>query len=61
VLEAIDERSTRVTAGADDLEYLVVEFGCLGAELAVVEPPELRTAFAEVGARLQRAAVNVAG
>ncbi len=56
MLEELDERTTRVTAGADDLEYLIVHLGTLGADLHDVEPPELREAFAEVGARLLRAA-----
>lgn len=56
MLEEIDEHTTRVTAGADDLEYLVVHLGTVGADITVVEPAELRQAFAEVGERLLRAA-----
>ena len=56
MLEELDTGATRVTAGADDLEYLIVHLGTVGADFTVVEPPELRDAFAEVGARLLRAA-----
>lgn len=56
VLEELDAATTRVTAGADDLEYLIVHLGTIGADFTIEQPDELRAAFAEVGARLVRAA-----
>lgn len=59
MLEAVDERLTRLTAGADDLEYLVIEVATLGVDFAVESPPELRDRVAEVGRRLVAAAERI--
>jgi predicted DNA-binding transcriptional regulator YafY len=56
VLEELAEGVTRVTAGADDLEYLVVHLGTIGHDFVVEEPTELRVAMRDVGERLLRAA-----
>lgn len=56
MLEEIADATTRVTAGADDLEYLIVHLGSIGFDFAVEEPPELRDAMRAVGERLCRAA-----
>lgn len=56
VLEAIDDHTTRLTAGADTWEYLIVELGTLGADFTVEQPEQLRVALAEVAERLTRAA-----
>lgn len=45
-----------VTAGGDDPERMVLYFAMVGAEFAVLEPPEVITAARAVSVRLQRAA-----
>lgn len=53
---------TRVSAGADDLDYLVVEVAMMGYAFEVESPPELRDRCAEVGRRLlEGAGVTPAG
>jgi len=57
MLEAVGERLTRMSAGADDLDYLVVEVGTMGFAFEIESPPELRDRCAEVGRRLIAGAV----
>ncbi|HUF97443.1 MAG TPA: WYL domain-containing protein [Ilumatobacter sp.] len=52
MLEVIDRDTSLLTAGADDLEYLVVRLGVLPFPFTVVEPPELAELMVEVGARM---------
>ena len=52
MLEAVTDDITQLTAGADSVDYLVVEIGCLGFDFEVESPPELRARVAEVGRRL---------
>lgn len=56
MLEELGPERTRVRAGADDLEYLVVNLGAIGFDVTVEEPAELRDAMREIGERLMRAA-----
>ena len=56
MLEELGPTSTRVRAGADDMEYLVVHLGTIGFDFVVEEPELLRDAMREVGERLLRAA-----
>jgi len=52
MLEEIDSGTTMLTAGADDLEYLVIRLGVLPFPFTVVSPPELAQLMEEVGARM---------
>jgi predicted DNA-binding transcriptional regulator YafY len=56
MLEELAPERTRVRAGADDLEYLVVHLGAIGFEVTVEEPAALRDAMRDIGERLLRAA-----
>ena len=56
MLEAIDERTTILSAGADDLDYFVLELGVLPYSIEIVEPAELREHFVTVAERLLAAA-----
>ncbi len=51
-LEPVDPTTTRLTAGADDLDYLVVRLGLLPFDLTVESPDDLGRLMAEVGTRL---------
>jgi predicted DNA-binding transcriptional regulator YafY len=59
-VEPEGEGSCLVTAGGDDLRLLALHLALVGAQVdadvEVLEPPELRTAMAELGERLVRAA-----
>lgn len=52
MLEAVEEQLTRVSAGADDLDYLVVEVATMGYAFEIESPVELRERCAEIGRRL---------
>lgn len=54
VVEAIDEHTTLLTTGSDDLDSLVFHIGMLDVDFRVLDPPELRTRMRELGARLAR-------
>ncbi len=58
MLESVAADVTRFTAGADNLDYLVVEIGRTGFEFTVESPPELRDRIAAVGRRLLAGARN---
>ncbi|WP_035287064.1 helix-turn-helix transcriptional regulator [Actinokineospora spheciospongiae] len=60
-LEAVDEGSCRLTAGAPSWEGLAMWVSMLGCEFEVVEPPELAVAAAAMAGRLARAAGPGAG
>ena len=55
-ITAIDERSSLVEAGADDLDQLAGWLGLLGADFTVSEPPELVEAVRALAARYAAAA-----
>lgn len=59
VIEPVDDTSCRLTAGADDLDYLAVLLGSLGFDFSVEGegpvPDGLRARVAELGERLCRA------
>ena len=55
MLEVVDDDTTLLTAGADDLEYLVVRLGVLPFSFAVVEPRELAELMVTVGRRMAAA------
>jgi predicted DNA-binding transcriptional regulator YafY len=52
MLESVAEDVTRLTAGADNLDYLVIEVATTGFDFEVESPPELRDRVAEIGRRL---------
>jgi predicted DNA-binding transcriptional regulator YafY len=56
VLTAVDDETTLLEAGAETLYGLAFHLSYLGWEFEVQEPPELRTALAEMGGRALRAA-----
>ncbi|HEY3486264.1 MAG TPA: WYL domain-containing protein, partial [Ilumatobacteraceae bacterium] len=56
MLEAIGEGTTILSAGADDLDYFVLELGVLPFPIEIEEPPELRDHFVAVAQRLLAAA-----
>ncbi|MEW1613130.1 MULTISPECIES: YafY family protein [unclassified Streptomyces] len=55
VLEPIDARTCRLTAGAPDLEVLVIRVLLMGIDFEVVEPPELVEVMTRARDRLTRA------
>jgi predicted DNA-binding transcriptional regulator YafY len=52
VLEAIDERTTLLTTGADELDVLAFHIAMLDVDFRVIEPTALQRRIAELGARL---------
>lgn len=55
VLEAVDEHTCVLNAGADTLDTLAVCLGMLGADFQVTEPPELVERIRTLADRYQRA------
>lgn len=55
VLEPVDERTCRLTAGAPDLEVLVIHVLLMGIDFEVVEPPGLTEVMTRARDRLTRA------
>ncbi|GAA3154992.1 YafY family protein [Planomonospora alba] len=55
-LEAVDERTCRLTGHADTLEWLAARLVMLGCEFEVHEPPELAEHLRELAGRAARAA-----
>jgi predicted DNA-binding transcriptional regulator YafY len=49
-----------LTAGADHLDHLSVYLAAVGADFAVLEPPELREVMADLAGRLALAAARPA-
>lgn len=60
VVTAIDDTSSELLLGSNDLDEAALWVGLLGAELTVHEPDELRAHLAALGARLVRAAARTA-
>ena len=56
VLEAIDEHTTLLTTGADNLDYLALHVASLDVHFRVLEPAQLRTRMGELAARLAHGA-----
>jgi predicted DNA-binding transcriptional regulator YafY len=56
VVEAVDEHRCRLTAGSWSWAGLAASLARFNADIEVVGPPELRTAFADLAARAARAA-----
>jgi predicted DNA-binding transcriptional regulator YafY len=54
VLEAIDEQTTLLTTGADNLDSIVFHIGMLDVDFRVLEPPELRARMHTLATRLSR-------
>jgi predicted DNA-binding transcriptional regulator YafY len=61
VLEAIDERTTRMTTGADDLDSIAFHIGMLDVDFRVLEPAALRVRMDELATRLRSGAGVVRG
>ncbi len=55
VLEPVDERTCRLTAGAPDLDVLVIHVLLMGIDFEVVEPPGLVEVMVRARDRLDRA------
>jgi predicted DNA-binding transcriptional regulator YafY len=53
-LEAVDEHTTMLYAGANSLDELTLYIGLKGFDFDVLEPAELRTHIADLAARLSR-------
>jgi predicted DNA-binding transcriptional regulator YafY len=56
LVEAIDERTSRLYAGANDLDWLAAHIGVLGFDVEVVDPPELVDRIRVMADRLHRTA-----
>jgi predicted DNA-binding transcriptional regulator YafY len=56
VCEAVDEQTTRVRSSTSNLDYFVLRISDHPFGMTVVEPAELRTAFAHHAARMQATA-----
>ena len=54
VLEALDDRTTILTTGDDDLYVLALHVGLIGVPFTVLEPDELRARFDDLAALLNR-------
>jgi predicted DNA-binding transcriptional regulator YafY len=59
-VEPLDDATCVLTAGADHLDHLSVYLAAVGADFAVLEPPELRDVMADLAGRLGRAAARPA-
>ncbi len=55
-VEALDDGSSLLTAGADHLDHLCVYLASVGEEFTVLDPPELRQVMVKLAERLGRAA-----
>ncbi|MBK3590090.1 DNA-binding transcriptional regulator, partial [Streptomyces sp. MBT57] len=55
VLEPVDAQTCRLTAGAPNLEVLVIHVLLMGIDFEVVEPPELVEVMTRARDRLTRA------
>lgn len=51
----LDEQTSELVTGQDDLRWLAVHLALLGAPVTVVDPPELRQVMADLGQALLRA------
>ncbi len=52
VLEAIDEHTTLLTTGADNLDTIAIHIAMLDVDFRVLEPEALRTRMLELATRL---------
>lgn len=52
VLEAVDERTTLLAVGGNDLDWLALHLGALDAPFRVLEPSELLDRVAAIGTRM---------
>jgi hypothetical protein len=60
VIEAINEHTTLLTTGADDLDALALHIGLLGVGFRVIEPAELRNRILEIADRLRTGGARTA-
>jgi len=58
VVEAIDERRSLLTSGADSLDSIALHLALLGIPFTPLEPPELRGRCAVLAGRLSQAATR---
>jgi predicted DNA-binding transcriptional regulator YafY len=58
VIEAIDDETTLLTTGGDDLSLLALHIGLLGVGFRVVEPDDLRVRILEIADRLRAGAAE---
>ncbi len=56
VLEAIDENTTLLTTGSDELDHLALHVAMLDVDFRVLEPAQLRTRMGELAARFAHGA-----
>jgi predicted DNA-binding transcriptional regulator YafY len=56
----LDEQTSELVTGQDDLRWLAVHLALLEAPVTVVDPPELRGVMAELGQALLRASASTA-
>jgi predicted DNA-binding transcriptional regulator YafY len=61
VLEAIDDHTTLMTTGADDLDAIAFHIGMLDVDFRVLEPAALRVRMDELATRLRSGARAVRG
>jgi predicted DNA-binding transcriptional regulator YafY len=59
VLEAIDERTTLLTTGADALDTLALHVVMLGVDFTIIEPDALRNRMRELARRLDAGARRI--
>jgi predicted DNA-binding transcriptional regulator YafY len=58
VIESIDEHTTLLTTGGDNLDLLALHIGLIGVAFRVLEPDELRVRILEIAARLHAGAAD---
>lgn len=56
VIESIDEHTTLLTTGADNLDLIALHIGLIGVPFRVIEPDELRVRITDIAARLHAGA-----
>ena len=54
----VDDRTCLLLSGSDSLYALTLHLGMLGWDFEVLDPPERRTAVAELAARFTRTSVS---
>jgi len=52
VLEAVDDRTTLLSVGGNDIDWLALHLGALDAPFRVLEPPELERRVIAIGRRM---------
>jgi hypothetical protein len=58
VLEALDQHTTLMTTGADNLDMIALHIGLLDVDFRVIEPDALRDRMRALEDRLHRATAN---